>query len=326
MSDIHFNQKYGPFDFNDAASKNTLYGLLIIAAFLLLLGCINFINLTTAQAAQRAKEIGIRKTMGSTRTQLVTQFLSETFLITAFAVIISLLLAPFILKLFADFISPNIKADFINEPGVILFLIALTIIVSFLSGFYPAMMLSSYKPVSVLKNQAQSNGSKTRNALLRKSLTVSQFVIAQFFIMATVLVSKQIYYALHKDLGFKKDAIVILNTPYKTRTEAKNKVFLEKLRAIPQVVLTSLASDQPSSDSENSQRAKYLDGKKEIETNVEMKFGDENYLKLYGIKLLAGRNILQSDTGRAFLINATYAKILGFKNPADAIGKHIGGV
>ena len=239
LDDIHFNADYGTFDFNTTASKTTLYGLLAIAAFLLLLGCINFINLTTAQAAQRAKEICIRKTMGSSRGQLVFQFLSETFFITLFAVVISVALTPVILKLFSDFISADIKPDVMGQPGIILFLVILTVAVSVLSGFYPAIMLSGYKPVVVLKNQAQSNGNKTRNAWVRKSLTVSQFVIAQFFIMATVLVSKQIYYALHKDLGFKKDAILVIKTPIKTRNESSNQVLLNKFRSMPLVALVS---------------------------------------------------------------------------------------
>jgi putative ABC transport system permease protein len=323
LGNIHFSEKYGTFDFSSSANKTTLYGLLVIGAFLLLLGCINFVNLTTAQATQRAKEIGIRKTMGSSRMQLVIQFLSETFFITLFAVIISMLLAPVILKLFAEFIAPGIKADFIHQPDIILFLIALTIIVSFLSGFYPALMLSGYKPVLVLKNQAQSNSNKTRNAWLRKSLTVSQFIIAQFFIMATVLVSKQIYYALHKDLGFKKDAIVFIQSPWKNRNMDRNLTLLNKLRSIPQVEMISIGGAPPSSGNTNTTAAVYMDGKKEIRTGVELKSGDENFIKLYNIKLLAGRNIQKSDTATAFLINYKYAQILGFKNPNDAIGKQI---
>jgi len=159
--DIHLDQDYGTFDFSGPANKTTLYLLLAVAGFLLVLGCINFVNLTTAQAALRAKEIGIRKTMGSSRRQLVVQFLSETFLITLLAVVISVCLAPFILKLFADFVSSGVKADFISQPGIFLFLLGLTVVVSFLSGFYPALMLSGYKPALVLKNQAQSNSLKT---------------------------------------------------------------------------------------------------------------------------------------------------------------------
>ncbi len=328
LSDLHFNENYGNFDSGQIASKNTMYGLLVIASFLLVLGCINFINLTTAQATQRAKEIGIRKTMGSSRKQLISQFLSETFLITLIAVIISVMLTPLILKLFSDFVPKGIKIDFL-QPSLILFLIVLTAAVSLLSGFYPAIMLSGYKPILVLKNQANSNSSKTRNAWLRKSLTVTQFIIAQFFIMATVLVSKQIYYALHKDLGFKKDAIVFINSPWKNRTASRNQVFLNKLRAIPQVQLVSVGGAPPSSGSTHSTLVSYMDGKKEIKTDVELKFADENYMNLYKIKLLAGRAIQKGDTGKFVVINNTYARVLGFRSPHEAIGKtllHFNGV
>jgi ABC-type antimicrobial peptide transport system permease subunit len=321
LNDVHFNERYGNFDNGRIASKTTLYGLLIIAAFLLLLGCINFINLTTAQATQRAKEIGIRRTMGSSRAQLVIQFLSETFLITLVAVIISAALAPVILKLFADFIPTGIKANIFSQPSLILFLLLLTMVVSVLSGFYPAVMLSGYKPAMVLKNQAASNSSKTRNAWLRKSLTVTQFVIAQFFIMATVLVSKQIYYALHKDMGFKKEAIVIINSPWKNRVASKNQVFLNKLRSMPQVDMISVGNAPPSSGNTNSTIVVYKDGKKEVKTEVFLKFGDENYIPLYKIKLIAGRGLQPGDTSKSVVINTTYSKILGFKSPREALGK-----
>ena len=322
LTDLHFDEQYGSFDYGSAASKKTLYGLLIIAAFLLILGCINFINLTTAQATQRAKEIGIRKTMGSSRIQLIIQFLSETSLITLFAVIISIALAPLLLKLFADFISVDVKADYLHQPGLFVFLILLTIGVSLLSGFYPALVLSGYKPVLVLKNQTAGNG-QTRNAWLRKSLTVTQFVVAQFFIMATLLVSKQIYYALHKDLGFKKDAIVIINTPWKNRRQSRNMVFLNKIKAMPQVELASLGGAPPSSGNTNSTTVTFTDGKKEIKTDLELKYGDENYTKLYQLKLIAGRPLQAADTSLGFLVNEKYLHVLGYTNPRDVIGKSL---
>jgi len=323
LKDIHFDQKYGTFDYSGPANKTRLYLLLAVAGFLLILGCINFINLTTAQATQRAKEIGIRKTMGSSRAQLVIQFLSETFLITLIAVIISVALTPVILKLFSDFIASGVKADFIHQPGIFLFLFGLTVIVSVLSGFYPALMLSGYKPVLVLKNQAQSNSHKTRNAWMRKSLTVSQFVIAQFFIMATVLVSKQIYYALHKDLGFKKDAIVFIDSPWKHRKLTTNRVLANKLRALPGIEMLSVGTAAPSSGSTNTTLATYKDGKKDLSTEVEVKYADENYIKLYKIKILAGRNIQAGDSTTGLAINEKYARILGFTNPNDAVGKQL---
>ena len=320
LSDLHFNGDYGNFDNGRIASKSTLKGLLVIAAFLLLLGCINFINLTTAQANQRAKEIGIRKTMGSSRAQLIFQFLSETFMITLIAVILSAALAPVVLKLFSDFIAPGIKVDFLHQPDLILFLVSLVLIVSLLSGFYPAMVLSGYKPVSVLKNQVSSTGSKSRKAWLRKSLSVAQFVIAQFFIMATVLVSKQIHYALHKDLGFKKDAIIVVNSPWKNRTDARNQLFFNKLSAMPQVELVSVGGAPPSSGNTNSTLVSYQDGKKEVKTDVQLKFGDENYMKLYKLKLLAGRALRVGDTSKSVVINEKYSRVLGFKTPNAAIG------
>ena len=323
LGDIHFNPDYNIFNFSTPANKTTLYGLLASAIFLLLLACINYVNLTTAQAAQRAKEIGILKTLGSSRMQLIAQFLGETFFITSFAVCISMLLAPIILKMFADVISPDIHAN-ILQPDVILFLLILTIVISFLSGFYPAMVLSAYKPASVLKNQMQGNSNKTRNAWLRKSLTVSQFVVAQFFIMATILVSQQIYYALHKNLGFKKDAILLINTPWKSTKASTNQVLLNEFRSMPQVALVGLGNDPPSADAFNRTRMTYTDGKKQITTEeIIVKSGDENYIKIYQLKLLAGRNITEADTGRAIIINNTYAKLLGFTNPHDAIGKQL---
>ena len=320
LSDIHFNEKYGAIG-NSAVNKTTLYGLVAIGAFLLLLGCINFINLTTAQASQRAKEIGIRKTMGGSRRQLIGQFLSETTVVTIIAVIISIVMTPFIIKLFSDFISKDVKLNLLDNPAVWVFILLLIIVVSFVSGFYPAMVLSKFRPVLVLKNQAYAGTSKTRNAFLRKSLTVTQFIIAQFFIMATILVSKQIYYALHKDLGFKKDAIVYVNLPWKQKTKGLREVFASKVRSLPQVAIVSLGDDVPSSSGWSSNDVTYHDGKKEVRTELYHKSGDENYIKVYGIKLIAGRNITQSDTAKATLINSTYAHILGFKNVSDAIGK-----
>ncbi|MCR8556862.1 ABC transporter permease [Mucilaginibacter sp. BJC16-A38] len=322
LADMHFNDRYYNYDI-PIVSTTTLYGLMTIAAFLLLLGCINFINLTTAQASQKAKEIGIRKTLGSTRGQLIGQHLSETFLVTLFAVILAVALTPVILKTFADFMPKGLKADFIHQPDVIVFLLILILLVSLLSGFYPALVLSSYKPVDVLKNQSANGKSQTRNAWMRKSLTVTQFMIAQFFIMATILVSKQIYYALHKDLGFKKEAIIYLNTPWQDKNPTNKLVFLNKVRAIPQVAMAGLGGDIPSSNGWNSRTITYKDGKKEIKTELQTKSGDETYINIYKIKLLAGRNIRLSDSISGMLINQNYAQLLGFKTPEKALGKTI---
>jgi predicted permease len=322
LSNIHFNEDYDNFA-QRQAHLPTLYGLLVVAAILLLLGCINFINLTTAHSAQRAKEIGIRKTMGGSKYQLVIQFLSETFLLTLLATVLSLIIIPFLLKIFSDFIPPELNISMLSQPHVIAFIIVLIITVTILSGFYPSLILSGYKPVAVLKNQAYTNTSKTRRAWLRKSLTITQFIIAQAFIIATIIVGKQINYTLNKDLGFKKDGILTIETPSNRDDADKQQVLLHKIQAIPEIEKAVLAGSSPATSGISMQTMKFNNGKKEIETTVEMKYADSAYFNLYKMKLIAGRYTLPSDSVTEYLINENYARFLGFKNPAEAVGKFI---
>jgi len=317
LSDVHFN--YGSVG-HRTAHKPTLYGLLTVAIFLLLLGCINFINLTTAQASQRAKEIGIRKTIGSSRKQLVFQFLSETFFTTLIATVVAIAVMPLLLNMFSGFIPVGLNVDLLSQPLVIMFLLLLIVAVSFFSGIYPAMVLSGFLPVTVLKSQITSGlGGKT---WLRKTLTVSQFVIAQFFVIATLMVSKQINYTLNKDLGFKKDAIVNFLLPRDT-SATKRYVLLQKISTIPEIQMASMGYMPPAADGPAYTNVSYNDAKQETKIDVQIRWGDTNFLNLYHIKLLAGRNVVQSDTIKEFVINETYAKAIGFQHPADALGKQL---
>ncbi|MEP7376977.1 MAG: ABC transporter permease [Chitinophagaceae bacterium] len=325
LTDIHFNPDYDAFD-QRQAHKPTLYGLLAVASFLLLLGCINFINLTTAQAAQRAKEIGIRKTMGSGKGQLVLQFLSETLLLTFLATLLSVVITPWLLKVFGDFIPPEISFASLNQPHVWFFLLGLILVVTILSGLYPAFVLTKFRPVTVLKNQAYNGTAQTRKAWLRKTLTVTQFVIAQFLIIATLVVSKQIHYSLNKELGYKRDAIVTFNTRWNFFSNQKDNrrfALLQKLRTIPEIEKISLAGSAPASNNTSTTTMKSVNGDKKLETMVEMKYADTGYFNLYKMKLLAGKNLQQSDTTKEFIINETYAKMLGFAKPGDAVGHFI---
>jgi putative ABC transport system permease protein len=320
--DLHFNLDYGVFDNSRQAHKPTLYYLLAVAAFLLLLAAINFINLTTAQASQRAKEIGIRKTMGSHRRQLVFQFLTETFVPTLSATLLSLLLLPFLLKIFRDFIPADFHFNLFQQPGIIGFLLVLILVVTLLSGVYPALVLSGFKPVLVLKNQAFSGSGQTRSAWLRKTLTVSQFVIAQVFIIGTLLVSQQIRYALNKDLGYKRDAILYFRT--NSRQEAtKKSLLLDKLKAVPGIAMISISSNPPSSNGTWTSTMVVNDGKKEVRENIQVKLADSNYFRLYGFRLLAGNSAPQSDTTSAVVINEAYLHLLGYQDPHKVIGKEI---
>ena len=322
LHDVHFNSLYAIF-YQRLANKPTLYGLLAVAAFLLLLACINFINLTTANASQRAKEIGIRKTMGSSRKQLVLQFLGETFFLTAVACIISFCLIPLVLKLFADFIPPGLQFQPLHQPFIFLFLLLLALLVSFLSGLYPALILSGYKPVNVLKSQSFTGGNETRRTWIRKTLTVSQFVIAQFFVIATVMVSRQINYSLNADMGFLKDAIVTFDVPRSDTIPNHRVQLLNEIKNMAGVKMASRGFLTPAAEGAAFTDIKYTGAANENKESVQLRWGDTSYLKLFNIKLLAGRNVLESDTIKEFLINETYAKALGFKRPEDALNKQL---
>jgi ABC-type antimicrobial peptide transport system permease subunit len=315
---MHFDDRY-PGVGQRIAHKPTLYGLLAIAAFLLLVGCINFINLTTAKAAHRAKEIGIRKTIGSSRKQLVIQFLGETFLVTVIATLISLAVAPLLLQLFSDFIPAGLKLDLLHQPATFVFVGVLTIVVSFLSGLYPALILSGLKPVHVLKGQTVWTNKHTGHAWVRKSLTVSQFVIAQFFVIATVMVSKQINYSLNADLGFAKEAIINFEAP-RDAVPTNTQQLLNRIKSIPEVEVASSGFLSPADIGVAFSNVTYAP-KKDIKANVQIRWGDPNYFDVYKLSLLAGRNVTSSDTMKEFIINATYAKMLGFVKPADALGQ-----
>jgi putative ABC transport system permease protein len=320
LDDIHFNSHYGNFD-SPIASKSMLLGLALAAAFLIGIACINFINLTTANAAQRAKEIGVRKTMGSSRGQLMLQFLGETFLITGMATILSAALTPTIGKLFSSFIPEGVSFS-MTSPFVLTFLGILLVSVTLLAGFYPAWVLSSTNAVGVLKNQAYVGTNQTRRVWLRKGLTVSQFVIAQFFVIGAMMVSKQIHFMLSKDLGFSKQAILSINYPSSDHSTAHKKFVLHEMSQITGVQKAVQANDLPSSYGWWTWGIDYIDGKKPVQNAiVEMKSGTEGWLDLLKIRLTGGRDLHPADTINEILINETYLHMLGFKQPADILGK-----
>lgn len=327
VRDIHFTSEYGGLTARQA-HKPTLYGLLAVAAFLLLLGCINFINLTTANAAKRAKEIGIRKTLGSARNQLIAQFLTETFLLTLTATILSLALLPWLLQVFRDFIPAGVSFVSISQPHVLMFLILLLLFLTVVAGFYPAIVLTRFKPVTVLKNQSVDTSSQSRKAWLRKTLTVSQFAITQFLVIATLVVSKQIHYSINRELGYRKNAIVSFEEPHNffaPSSDNRRFLLLDELKKVPGIAEISLGGPPPASYKTFSVIMKYdPPEEKSIETNVEIISADSTYFKVYDLKLVAGRNLRPNDSIKELVINETCAKAFGFVTPHDAIGQYIG--
>jgi ABC-type antimicrobial peptide transport system permease subunit len=197
---------------------------------------------------------------------------------------------------------------------------------TFLSGFYPALVLTKFQPVAVLKNQVHTGSAQSRKAWLRKTLTVTQFVIAQFLVIATIIVSKQINYSLNKDLGYKKEAIVNVQTPwnfFSDKEDNRRFSFLEKLKSIPEIEKTSLGSSAPAQKGASSTTMKMDNDGKEIELMVQTITADPEYFDIYKMKIAAGTAPSQSDTLKEYLINETFAKALGFTNPQDAVGKLI---
>lgn len=320
LAKLHFGDDYAVFDSTEhLANANVLLGLSLIALFLLLLGVVNFINLNTAQATKRAKEIGIRKTLGSSKKQLIYQFLGETLLLTSAAAIVSLLFASGLFRLFSDFMPPDIGMGLFRNPLLVCVDVVLVILITLLSGFYPALVLSSYKPVLVLKNQIFPGDDK---GSLRRYLTIFQFVIAQIFIIATLLVGKQINYMMKKDMGIKTESVAYIRTPYNIDSEIKRQRFAEAIKALPEIQETSLAGGPPASESYSGRSVTYFSKGKEINAQLQLLDGDINYLNLYGIKLLAGRKPL-NDSINEYVINETGMKLFGFENPQNIIGQSV---
>ncbi|AGC77656.1 ABC-type antimicrobial peptide transport system permease subunit [Nonlabens dokdonensis] len=317
LSELHFDQRYGNFDYTTTtADKDVMFMLGCIALFLLLLGCVNFINLNTAQASQRAKEIGIRKTLGSSKKQLITQFLGETFLLTVVAGIVSLGLSVWLIYIFKDFIADGVSFEMLLDPYLIGFLCLLIICVTLLSGFYPGVVLSKFKAAKVLKGE---NKSKDGKIGLRKFLTVFQFTIAYIFIIATLLVGKQIQYLLNMDLGFQTDSIVYVETPDQIEGINSRELLAEKLKTIPQLSKVSIGNTPPTSSTLRTVfKHEGKDGEKVMDISV--LFGDTNYLDLYDISLITGRLPI-NDTIKEVVINETAVRDLGFKTPEEALNK-----
>ncbi|MAZ27623.1 MAG: cell division protein FtsX [Cytophagaceae bacterium] len=320
FGEMHFDPELGIFNNSPAVTnKPVMIGLGFVALFLLLLACINFINLNTAQADQRAREIGIRKTLGSSKGQLIFQFLGETFLLTLFSAIISVVLAYWLLNEFREFVPKGLGFSVFGESQVILIAIALVLLITVFAGIYPAMVLTRFKPVSILKGQTLNS---TGKPTLRRVLTVFQFTIAQVFIIGTLLVGQQIKHLMSKDMGFKTDAIAYMNTPFRNNTFDKTDRLAREMTKIPGISKVALGGNPPASNSVWSDMFTYYDEGREIQTPVEILIASNDFMDLYGLHFLAGRKPL-NDTIHEIVINEAYLHALGFKDAAKIIDKTV---
>ncbi|KAB7727874.1 FtsX-like permease family protein [Rudanella paleaurantiibacter] len=314
LADLHFNEAYND-NYARKAHLPTLYGLMGVALFILLIAAINFINLSTAQSMSRAQEVGIRKVLGSSRASLLTQFMSETLLLTIGAVLLAQLLVQPVLTEFNAFIPAGVRYDGLT-PETALFLLLLTGITALLAGFYPSWVLASYQPARSLKGPIASAGGL--KGYFRKSLIVFQFTVSLLFIIGTLFIGRQLAFMRNKELGFSTDAVVSLHTAQLGKAD----ILAEKLRQLTDVQLVTREWFPPMGSSYMVANLKYR-GKKDVEMDVSIKAGDENFIPMYQLKLLAGRNYLRSDSLREIVINETYALALGFPKPTDAVGQNV---
>lgn len=324
LSESHFAMQVGDYGVHKA-NKNVLMGLIGIALFLLVLACINYINMGVASIPQRAKEIGVRKTLGSSRTVLIGQFLSETFICTLLAAILAYPLGLTEFSFLKEIIPGSI-APTEHLGSLVVFILFISVAITVVSGLYPGWLITKVKTVNIFRHGAilKHRGSRVT---LQRSLIVLQFAIAIVFLTGAVIVGRQLRYILYSNPGFNKDAIILADVPWylDRQSHGNNKYsFAQELKSIPGVQQVSVGI-QPLSEEPSSWEGMYsVAAKSLVKSTFHHMEIDTAYLNMYGIHLLAGRNLENSDTAKEFVINETAVKQLGFKSPQEAIGKMIG--
>ncbi|MEQ8477568.1 ABC transporter permease [Fulvivirga sp.] len=316
MSELHFSENHANYSYN-SVSKNQILVMILIGVFLMLTACINFVNLSTAIAIKRSKEVGVRKVMGSTRYQLVLQFLAESFGLILLSVVLALGLAELLIIYINPFLDVVLDIQ-LFDPKFIALLLGGVLLITVLAGFYPALVLSGFRPALALKGQITSQNSGGMN--LRKGLVVFQFFISQVFIIGTIVTLTQLDYMRQADLGFDTEAIVSIRIPEKDAT--KMKTLSTEVSRLAGVENFSLSFSAPSSGSVSVSNFNLEEEGEDFYTS--MKFIDKNYIDLYGMDLLAGRSISESDTLKEVVVNEKLLRYINHEGPYEsAIGKQV---
>jgi putative ABC transport system permease protein len=287
-------------------ASNPMYSYILsgIALFVLLIACINFVNLTIARSVRRAKEVGIRKVVGGERKQLIMQFLGESFFLCTIAFVFAIVLAQLLLPLFNDLANKALSISYLLDVKLITGYIILYIITGLLAGFYPALVLSGYNPVQTLYGRFNISGKN----YLQKSLVVLQFTLASFLIIATFIIYSQFNFLTKTDLGYDDDNLVIVNKNGLTHAEAA--VFKNELLKNPNIVGVSVKNaGEWGTGTKNSVGSPIYFAAETI---------DENYLPLLKIPLVAGRNFstaFPADSAQSIIVNESFVKAADWKNP-----------
>ena len=326
LSEMHFDTSKDPFSYS--MPKWVLYTLASIGFFLIFIACINFINLATVQAIQRGREIAMRKVLGSGKGQLIGQFFGETALLVFAAILAGSLLATELIKYSAELLNTQVAQSQVWGLSTIVFLFLLGVGVTFLAGFYPAIVLSGFDPINALRGRPSVpvNGAIS----LRSSLVVLQFVIAQVLVICTLLAMKQIRYFYETDLGFAKTGIVTV--AMHDRTSILRERFRQQLSKYPEVKGVAFGLTTPASNRNHWWGVIRHRNLPNGEETFRIQHVDTNYFDFFHIPLLAGRGLISSDTTTgsktAFentnvMINEKAARDMGYKDLGKTIGEKL---
>ena len=322
LRQMHFDTRPGVGTYGgNGIAPTRLWALALIGLFLLLVACVNFVNLATAQSVSRAREIGVRKVLGSTRGALVRQFLGETALITFLALLLGCILAEIGASWIGDMLHLPLSMNVWRYPSILAFLLVAGVLITFLSGFYPGLVLSGFNPVEAIKSKITT---KTVGGLsLRRALVVFQFAIAQVLVIGTLVVVKQMKYFDSIPLGFDKNAVAMVGLPTDSLSLRKQAYLKQLVLQEPGVVNASLCSTGPSSGWVWDNGFTFDNRPKPEDWSLSMRMTDTNYYRTFHIDLLAGRLPYPSDTTREYILSELAVHKLGFAHPADILGKVI---
>ena len=295
-----------------------------IALFIILLACVNFMNLSTARAANRFKEVGIRKVSGSTRAQLIKQFLSEAILYSFISSVIAVILVLLLLKGFSSIIEEPVSFQTAFTPGIWISLIGLTILIGLLAGSYPAFYLTSFKPVLVLKGKNLFTPGK-KTLFLRNGLVVFQFFISTLMIIGTIVVLKQLHFFRNTDLGFNKENVVVISSS--NRLSSGEETFRQSIKQIPGVLNASITTSIPSGDAfGDSYQPEDEGNKKSAEINLNSFMVDDAFIPTLNINVVAGRNFSKEfNDSASVILNEEAVQQIGWKDPVGKWLEYPGG-
>ncbi len=316
ITDIHLYSKIQD-EAEAGGDISYIYIFSAVAAFMLIIACINYMNLATARSANRAKEVGIRKVMGSQRIQLLTQFITESIVMAFMALFISIILIYALLPAFNTLANKELPFTYILQPNVVLSLIGIMLFVGIVGGSYPAIYLSGFNPIQVLKGKLSSKGG---SVIFRKALVVLQFGISIFMLISTLIVFSQLQFMRNKDLGFSKERVVRLNL---SERELRNKsqVLIDALKQTSEVSGVGMAGASPGEGiGKLLIKVEENDGKLS-DRGVDLFTADFDFVKTLGMKIVTGRDFsrdVASDTTYAVLVNEAMVARMAWKDP---IGK-----